>query len=349
MTNQSRRNFLKCAALAAPTAFVGCRSANVCAERSGRPLKICVFADFHFSHLTPTNCVESHAALKRILARAEQAKCDFVIQLGDFAHDVNDKEVKKAIELYKNFSLPTYSLFGNHDQEMNGWRDVVQAFNMPNNYYSFDRGGFRFVVTDPNYYKTASGKFVHYSDGVFGDEKGSSSPWVPSEQLEWMRSVIIDSPYPCVVFSHQSFEIPPSHGGVCNKDAVQDIFREANARKPGTVRLVINGHNHCDHRTIIDNILYWDVTSVKGQWFEEKHHKYPADYEKGHWLSEHTINWKDPLSAILILWPEGRIQIEGMKSDYLFGVSPKVAGFKEYYGERYSAVPYIQDIDITLR
>ena len=218
---------------------------------------------------------------------------------------------------------------------------------MREGHYFFDKGGFRFVVCDPNYYCEEPGKYIHFDHGNYHRRsKKATVNWIPPEQLEWMRETIIGSPNPCVVLSHQSFERAPNGGNVLNKDAVQAIFREANARRPGTVRLVMNGHLHMDNLRILDNILYWDVNSASNQWYPKTHDKFPAEYCRKHDRANHNIGWTEPLSAILSLWPDGRIKIDGSKADYLFGVSPKIAGLPEYDSHGRYVSPVIRSTDM---
>ena len=345
----SRRDFLKCAALAAPAALTGCGTTGVCRGEGGKPLRICVFADLHYYPGVWANTDDS-SFLERILARAEAEKCDFVIHLGDFMHGTWTEKDKAFLKLYESCRLPTYHILGNHDQDWCEWRETVEAYHMPDGHYSFDCGGFRFVIADPNYFCNEPGKFVHHSKGnYFKRPKGSTINWIPPEQLEWMRSVIVGSPLPCVVLSHQSFERPPAAGeGVMNQEDVRAIFREANEKRPGTVRVVMNGHYHTDYLRVLDNILYWDVASANFQWFDDTHAKYPAEFLKLHTWAQHTLAWKDPLSAILTLWPDGRVRIDGSKSEFLFGVTPEIAGLPPYDACRRYTLPIIRSADLTL-
>ena len=114
---------------------------------------------------------------------------------------------------------------------------------------------------------------------------------------------------------------------VMNSRDVRAIFNEANAKKPGTVRLVMNGHLHVDHLRVLDNILYFDVNSANFQYYAKTHSKYPADFMKAHSQSPHTIAWTEPLSAIVTLSADGRIKIEGSEADWLYGVTPVQVGF----------------------
>ncbi len=318
-----RRQFLGAAALGTLGLVGGGAKA---APAAGRALKACVFSDLHYHPGGFVN--DTPAFLEKIQARAQAAGCDMMIHLGDFVHDVAKPYAKDFIKRYNDFAIPSYHILGNHDQDGTPWRQTCAAYRMPDGHYSFDRGGFRFVIADPNYVREVDGSFIHHERGnYFKCSKGSTINWIPPEQLEWMRDVIFNSPYPCVVLSHQSFERPPNGAGVMNKDAVQAIFNEANARHPGRVRLVMNGHMHMDHLRILDNILYWDVNSANYQWYNETHSAYPADYMKAHRMAAHNLGWTEPLSAILTLSADGDISIEGSQADWLFGVTPEKAKF----------------------
>jgi hypothetical protein len=215
-------------------------------------------------------------------------------------------------------------------------------------YYSIDRGGFRFVILDPNYFCNEPGRFIHHSKGnYFHRSVMSTINWIPPEQMEWLRQTINTSPYPCVVFSHQSLERGPGGAVVKNAADVRRIFNEANAKKPGTVRLVVNGHAHNDNLRVLDNILYWDVNSANYRWFGPKHAKYPAEYMKSHPGAQYTLAWTEPLSGVLTLWQDGRIRIEGSKADWLFGVKPTDANYPKYDRDGRETHPVIQSADMT--
>lgn len=340
----NRRNFLSAAALAAPAALAGRRASA--ADAAGKPLKVCVFADLHYHPGVWTN-TEDTSFLEKIMARAEKERCDMMIHLGDFMHGVRTDAQKAFLKLYNDFKIPGYHILGNHDQDGNPYKETCEAYRMPDGHYTFDKGGFRFVVADPNYFCNEPGKFIHHENGnYFKRIKGSTINWIPPAQMEWLRSTIIGSPYPCIVLSHQSFE--RGRGApVMNKKDVQAIFNEANAKKPGTVRLVMNGHMHMDHLRVLDNILYWDVNSANYQYYGKKHDRYPAEYVKTHRGAVNNIGWKEPLSAILTMWPNGRIKIEGSKSDWLFGVSPQDAGYPPCDGDGRETLPVIQSADMT--
>ena len=157
---------------------------------------------------------------------------------------------------------------------------TLEAYRLDRGYYYFDRNGFRFVVTDTNHC-LVDGKWVHYSKGNYyavGRKSASNVSRLSPAQLEWLKATIEESPFPCIVTSHASYE--RQVGGSPDSAAVRAIFREANERHPGRVRLVINGHHHHDNVRIMDNIVYFDLNSASYDWIDKAHSAYPADYAK---------------------------------------------------------------------
>lgn len=346
----NRREFISgLVAAGAAAGARGDRSSAVPGTASGKPLKVCVFSDIHYERGFWTNA-DDPSFLEKIMARAERENCDMMVQCGDFMHGVSKPWQKEFVKLYNEFKIPGYHVLGNHDPEQNSAKETCDAYRIATSgHYAFDRGGFRFVIADPNYFCPQPGKFVHYERGNYAraQRKGATINWVPPEELEWLRAAIMDSQLPCVVFSHQSFE-RGNYDPVANSDAVRAVFNEANAKRPGAVRLVVNGHMHNDNLRVLDNILYWDVNSANYQWFGPKHKKYPKEYMKSHPGAQYTLAWTEPLSGILTLWPDGRIRIEGSKADWLFGVKPADAKYPKYDKDGRETHPMIQSADMTL-
>ena len=311
------------------------------ADQNGK-VKFCAFADIHyypgvFPH-------DTREWLERVLDRAEKSNADFIIHMGDFTH--TPAACKDYVDFYNDFRIKTYHTVGNHDDDGNSHEETLAAYRLDCGHYFFDHGGFRFIVTDTNHC-FADGKFIHYSNSNYyavGRKNGSHITRVPPEQLEWLKATIESSPYPCVVTSHASYE---REDGSPDRAAVRKIFDDANAKHPGKVRLVINGHHHCDHVRILDDIVYLDLNSASYDWMSKTHTAYPADYIAAHTGAVHNIGWKEPLSAILTLWPNGHIKIEGSRSEYLFGVSPKDAGLSEFDSNGRYTRPVIQSADMT--
>lgn len=308
---------------------------------AGRGVKFCLFADLHYwPGIFPNDTTEF---LDRILKRAEDNKVDFVLHLGDLVHF--PMQLKGFVDRYNDFHIPTYHTVGNHEFE-SSVEDVLKAYRLERAYYSFDRGGFRFVITDPNYILRADGKVEHFASyNAYRLGKGDKLAYLPPEQLAWMEDRLEKSPYPCVIASHQSYELD---FGTANAAEVRAVIDRVNRRHPGRVRLVMNGHDHIDNLRILEGVVYFNVNSANYQYFDRTHDKYPADYTAKH-KDQHCLAWKDPLSAIVTLTPEGGIRIEGARSEWLFGVTPEKAGLNPYDTFWRKNVPVIQSADLTVR
>ena len=69
---------------------------------------------------------------------------------------------------------------------------------------------------------------------------------------------------------------------------------------------------------------------------------------KRHPGAVHILGWTKPLSAILSLWPDGRVRIEGSEADWLFGVTAKTAGYPECDADGRETHPKILSADFRL-
>jgi len=321
----SRRNLLGglVAVAAMPSVFADGKIAGT--------LKFCAFADIHYCPGSFPH--DNRAWLERILDRARREKCDMVIHLGDLCHDVT--ACREYVDFYNDYPIPCYHTVGNHDDDGTTHEETLKAYRLDRGYYHFDRGGFRFVVMDTNYFER-DGAFVHYSKSNYhlfweSDKKDDivrhkmSDTRVPPEQLAWLRELLETSPHPCVITSHASFE--RTCGACPDGPAVRAIVNEANAAHPGRVRLVINGHHHCDHVRILDNVVYLDLNSASYEWMDKPHDRYPADYSKRWRMSRHMVMWDDPISAIITLSQDGLLRVEGQTSRFHLGISPEDAGY----------------------
>ena len=311
----------------------------------GKEVKFCAFADIHyypgvFPH-------DTREWLERILDRADKAKADLIIHMGDFTH--TPAALKDYVDFYNDFRIKTYHTIGNHDDDGNSHEETLAAYRLECGHYFFDKGGFRFVVTDTNHC-CMDGKFVHYSKGnyyaVHKKIGGGSISRVSPEQLEWLKATIEGSPYPCIVTSHASYE---REDGSPDRAAVRKIFNDANAKHPGRVRLVINGHHHCDHVRILDNIVYLDLNSANYDWMVKTHTAYPEEDVKRWKHARHVIAWNDPISAIITINKDGHLKIEGQRSEFYRGVTPAMAGLPPTNGRQCRLVtPNVQSLDLTM-
>ena len=322
-----RREFMKTSIASLAATVCQASSASASKVKPAGRLKFCVFSDIHYNPgVWPHGETEY---LDRILKRAKDGGSDFIIQLGDFTHRVDRQLELDYIRRYNTCGIPAYHVLGNHDGERGegGYRLAMEKYGMPSSHYFFDRGGWRFIVGDPNY-MVVDGKYVHFEGGNLREAlkqcKVKMCNCIPPEQVEWIASTISDSPFPCVFFSHQSVE---RGGSVANGREIMKIFNEANRKSPGKVRLVVNGHHHCDHVSVKDDIVYLDLNSASYAYFVKRHDKFPPEYIKNNRAAVHTVIWNDPLSAEITV-DEKSVRIAGSRSSFFMGVTPEAAGYR---------------------
>ena len=282
-------------------------------------VRFSVFADLHIhEHWAP----DIIGRLYKILDRAKRENVDFVIHCGDFC---SPPLYPEALDIYNNFEIPTYHTLGNHDFDRAAHDVVVKAFGMPNNYYYFDKNGFRFIVLDENYCRI-DGEDVPYAAGNYF-KHGDCRDYISAEQIAWLDETVMSSPYPMVVFSHGSLQREDVHGGaVRNREDVQNIFRKAH-KNGKRILMCINGHYHVDYMRIYEHVCYFDVNSATMYTLcgkHEPHNLFGEEFHKKHPGSAHLLIYNDPIHAIVTLSEDGTIEIEGMESSFYKGVSKEM-------------------------
>lgn len=297
-------------------------------------MKFLMFSDLHYH---PGFLYGPDAdTLRALQKRAEDAGCDFIIHAGDFCY--GPSLIPDFVEDYNSFHIPSYHCLGNHDCDRTPYVDVLKYYDLENGYYYFDCKGYRMIVLDTNYYKEGD-EFVHYEMRSQFDHPQQLDS-LPPEELEWLFSTVNESPYPCLIISHASFErecvlakdeeemIALSHEANASIYAqqIRDFVREVNKKSPHKVLMLMNGHHHKDFLRIIDNVLYWDVNSTRYEWVcDEPHDKFPKELCKQHKLANHTVVFNDPLSAVVTV--EGTtITIEGMETTTFMDVTRESVG-----------------------
>ena len=335
----NRRGFIRNMSLAGLASVVGEGNAAPAVTAAGT-VRFCAFADIHYSQdgFWPHG---DRAWLDRILDRAVASKSDFVVSLGDMSFNpVRDRAYE---EYYRDFKpVKTYQVLGNHEFEGGTYEEIAPVMGLSNGYYSWDCNGFRFIALDPHYH-WKDGKLVHFEKRCSYPEEKTGFFFLPPDQMEWLRETILASPYPCVILSHESLE---RHAGIHGRQAVLDLFAEANRACPGKVRLCINGHEHKDSFRFIDGIAYLDLNSASYD-ISSDHAAYPEEVRKRCGSLRCCLTWNDPLSAVITLGTDGTLRIEGARSTFYLGVTPEMAKWRpDGYGR--IASPVVQSVDLKV-
>lgn len=304
-------------------------------------VKFGVFADLHVDIIH-----DPQARLEAFLEACHRESVDFIIQLGDFCYPesrhvvcrpenmpVNIRNAlctptyadKDAIIcLFREFEKPSYHVLGNHDCDMCSKQAVLHYYGVDYGpYYSFDRGGFHFVVLDPNYY-LQDGRYISFDHGNYFDASGAvpaALPYLPPDQLDWLEADLRQARYPTVLFSHQ--RLTEDATAIRNADALRHVLRGA----PKGVVLALNGHEHMDNARLVDGTWFVGINSMSNYWLGEQFRcdgRYgPAIDEK--WPNiRYTVPYTQPPYAIITLDPHGAA-VKGAGGEFV-GITPEDQG-----------------------
>lgn len=331
-----------------------------------KKIKFGVFADLHVDIM--------HDGEERMEAFTEACRhenVDFVIELGDFCYpDVKkcicapdkrpinienalrydtfvDKE--KIVSLFRDFEKPSYHVIGNHDCDMCTKEELLGNYGVEYGpYYSFDMGGFHFIVLDPNYY-IIDGICHSFENGNYFDESYHPErvlPILPPEQVSWLREDLEKTKFPSILFSHQglSGKMPSD---ILNAEEVKKVLKAA----PYGVVASFNGHTHIDYKEYVDGIWYIAVNSMSNQWLDMDficEERYTKEIDEKFPNIKYTVPYKDSIFAIVTL-DENGIDIKGTKSKFV-GITPEEQGlykpgtwWQRAYQGRVLSTPNIED------
>lgn len=259
--------------------------------------------------------------LEVFIQKAQERKVDFIIQLGDFC--MAESQNKAFLNIWEQFRGPKYHVLGNHDMDKQSKEAMLDFWGMPKTYYSYDFGGYHFIVLDANFLYQ-DGQFIDYEKANFYVDD-SQRTFIDPAQIEWFESDLAKTQLPTIVFSHQS--LWHYQWGVKNRLALQKIM-EVHSNK---VICCLNGHNHIDYHYHSNGIDYLEINSMSYQWMSDKYtskarfeKKY---YEQYKWLPN-IAAYQDPLFAFATLDPKGILEIEGVKSNWV-APSPHELGMPE--------------------
>jgi 3',5'-cyclic AMP phosphodiesterase CpdA len=196
------------------------------------------------------------AALTREFVRSmnEEVKPDLVVNLGD---DIEDESREADLARYgecqailRTATAPLVNVAGNHDLIHMNREDLSHFWQRSGPlYYSFDQGGWHFVV-------------------LHTIERQDVEIRVPETQLDWLRADLKAGSGNTLVLMHHSAsdqDVEDSrwwpgraHLALVKERAELRSILEASGR----VRAVINGHLHWNHLDVVAGIPYVTVQSL---------------------------------------------------------------------------------------
>lgn len=276
-----RKSFLRSLALAG--AAVGLPSAALHAADEPKPQRRRLLRVAHITdiHVMPGKVPEYGMAQALHDVNDLKDKADFVITGGDMIMDSMSTSKDKVKEMWKTFhgivkgnnSLDLHHTIGNHDlfnigrsaasySDAKKW--ACEEFQIPKQYYSFDKGKWRFIILDSIHAKLIPGYVGKLDD----------------EQLDWLRKTLADTPadmFVCVVshipilavctmFDGGRVQANQWHigGGNLHEDAkvLKDLFYQSKK-----VKACLSGHIHLIDELDYLGTKYYCNGAVCGAWW----------------------------------------------------------------------------------
>ncbi len=177
---------------------------------------------------------------------------DFIIQTGDLI-DRNIESYDTLLAILNKSRTPVHHVLGNHDFSVGDSliQLVPEKLSMPDRYYSFTEGKWRFVVLDGNdvsLYGGDSENKRHRArkilDQMVLSKKPNAVNWngaIGDEQMKWFSGLLEKSESAkekVIVFCHYPI-YPENVHNLWNDHEVLDLIL-----RHSCVKVWINGHNH---------------------------------------------------------------------------------------------------------
>lgn len=238
------------------TALSGCTQLGGAREPSRMTVRVGLLTDVHYADKETHGTRHYRDSLTKISSavdRLNEAKPDLAIELGDFidSADSVDREIghlKRIESLFARVRCPRHHVLGNHCVHTLTKAQFLAEVGMIHSYYSFDVGGFHFVVLDAC--------FRHDGEpyGLRNFEWTDAN--IPPAELDWLASDLQSTRNPTVVFVHQRLDVA-NHYGIRNQVEVREHLEAS-----GRVLAVLQGHNHLNDLRELRGIHYVTLAAM---------------------------------------------------------------------------------------
>lgn len=231
-------------------------SKSLLADVGSSRLRVGLITDLHYADKPSRGSRyyrETLAKLEEAATRFERNKPAFLVELGDLidAADSVDVEMRYLKTVNRHFSAickERHYVLGNHCVDTLKKEEFLGEVEQKKSYYSFDRGGFHFVVLDSCF--RADG--VPYARRNFKWTDAN----IPAAELEWLENDLKATKNQVIVFAHQRLDVSNNHG-VRNNAEVRHLL-ESSAK----VLAVFQGHSHQNDLKDIGGIHYCTLVAM---------------------------------------------------------------------------------------
>lgn len=219
-------------------------------------LKVGLVTDLHHADKPSSGSRHYRESVKKLAEAGEkfqQSKVDFIVELGDLidAADSVETEQKYLTTINREFSAISkdrHYVLGNHCVDTLTKEEFLAGVEQKQSYYSFDCGGFHFIVLDACF--RGDGQPYGRKNSKWNDAN------IPAAELEWLEADLKANDKQVIVFAHQRLDVSTDHG-VKNCPEVRRILEAS-----GKVRVVFQGHSHQNDLKDINGIHYLTLVAM---------------------------------------------------------------------------------------
>jgi len=221
-----------------------------------RQLRFGVVTDLHYADKPAAGSRHYRQTLDKLAeatTKFQAAEVDFVAELGDLIDAADSVELEQRYLATVNKAFAAVSperhyVLGNHCVDTLIKQEFLAGVERERSYYSFDRGGFHFVVLDACFRQDGEPyqrRNFHWTDAN-----------IPPTELDWLRDDLQQTPLQTIVLAHQRLDVSNSYG-VKNAAAVRQTLAAF-----GKVLAVFQGHSHHNDLKQIGGIHYCTLVAM---------------------------------------------------------------------------------------
>lgn len=255
-TASGRRAFLQQGTLILAAAGVAWESAWGADPSEKRGLRVGLVTDMHHADKAPAGTRhyrETRQKLAEAGAEFQKQQIDLLVELGDLIDAADSVAVEQAYlrtiqQEFSSLCPDRHYVLGNHCVDTLTKQEFLAGVEQADSYYSFDRGGYHFVVLDSCF----------RSDGTpYGRRNFTwTDPNIPPKQVEWLKGDLQKTKLPVIVLAHQRLDVENNYG-VKNSPEIRQIFEQQ-----GNVLAVFQGHSHKNDLKEIGGIHYCTLVAM---------------------------------------------------------------------------------------
>lgn len=292
-------------------------------------LKFLVFSDLHYDDVT-----DGDRRIDDLLASAQGKELDFIVSLGDLCKPTNQN--RKLVEKFSSPGVPFYCVVGNHETDHYTTNEIINFYSLDKPYYSVVYGEYKLIFMNTCYLKENGEEKPYYRKNFKCIP--CIHPVVPLDELQWLQAELSDG-MKYIILSHHSFANDFANRGVANRADVRVLF------KGKSVLLCLNGHDHGDSFSRIDDVSYMTVNSANYAWLGSQIASSKALQEKYAHLHG-ILQYYQAMSAYIEI-DDHSIKILGQEGSYL-SVTPDDIELYNYQWNGVSIKPRISSHHIQL-